>query len=69
MKYSFKLANKIRTKILLFIDEEIRTKENNNLCLNKARNNFSRIYKIINQKESFSYSQKDDILYLIKLII
>ena len=63
MKYSFKLANKIRTKLLLFIDEELRTKENSILLLNKIKDNFNPIDEIIiTQEESFSNVQKKDIV-------
>ena len=61
MKYSFKLANKIRTKLLLYIDEEIRTKANNILFLNQIKDNSTSIYEIRTKEESFSNSQVYDI--------
>ena len=64
MKYSFKLANKIRTKLLLFIDEEIRTKVNNASSSNKSKENFNSICEIKTQEESFSHIQKETFSYI-----
>ena len=61
MKYSFKLANKIRTKLLLFTDKEIRTQANNILPLNKEKDNHHPLWEIKTQEESFSNIQKDDV--------
>ena len=58
MEYSSKLANKIRTKLLLFIDKEIRTKPNNILYLNKTKNNNGSICQIKTKEELFSSTQK-----------
>ena len=66
MKCSFKLANKIRTKLLLFIDEEIRKKANN-ISLNKTEDNYNLICKIKTQEESFSNNKEDNILYFNKI--
>ena len=45
MKYSFKLANKIRTKLLLFVDEEMRKKINIIHSLNKTKVNYTQLAK------------------------
>ena len=60
--YSFKLANKIRTKLLLFVDEEIRTKANNILSLNKMKDNNGSICEIRTKEELFSSIQKNQVL-------
>ena len=57
MKYSIKLANKIRTKLLLFIDKEIRTKADNIYYLNEIKDNNSSICEIRTKEESFSSTQ------------
>ena len=64
MKYSFKLANKIRTKLLLFVDEEMRKKINIIHSLNKTKDNYNPIGEIITQEESFSHIQKETFSYI-----
>ena len=66
MKYSFKLANKIRTRLLLFIDEEMRAKTSNIISVNKNKNNYNSICEIRTYEESFSSAKKDDISYFNK---
>ena len=65
MEYSFKLANKIRTKLLLFTDKEIRTQANSILSLNKVMDNYP-VWEIKTQEESFSNTQKDDVSHFNK---
>ena len=66
MKYSFNLANKIRTKLLLFTDEEMRSKKSNISSLSKIKDNYNTFGEINTQEVSFSNTQKDDILYFNK---
>ena len=67
MNYSFKLANQIRTKLLLFIDEEMRIKINTSHYSNKINKNFYSICEIRTQEESFSNTQDDVIIHLNKI--
>ena len=63
MKYCFSLANKVRTKLLLFTDKEMRTKPNNIIFVNKNKDNTSSICEIKTQVESFSNIREHGFLF------
>ena len=67
MRYSLRLANKIRTKLLLFVDEEMRAKANNNPSKNKTKKKFNPIGEIKTDEETFSNTQEDNIIYFHKM--
>ena len=63
MRYSLRLANKIRTKLLLFVDEEMRAKANNNPSKNKTKKKFNPIGEIKTDVKHFLILKKI-ILYI-----
>ena len=56
MSYSYTLANKIRTNLLLFIDREIRTKISNK---NKIQNYYNNNLQTVNEEYIYSNNQKN----------